>query len=119
MNADRFLEGIKKHCRKLPGATENVQWGDDLVFKIGSKMFCCTGLAPDSKFSFKVDDDRFLELTDQPGVVPAPYLARAKWIQVDPKETGLNLKTTKLLVTRSYELVFGKLPKKIQAQLKP
>ena len=30
--------------------------------------------------SFKVDDDRFLELTDRDGIIPAPYLARVKWV---------------------------------------
>jgi predicted DNA-binding protein (MmcQ/YjbR family) len=34
------------------------------------------------RLSFKVEDARFLELTDQPGIIPAPYLARAHWISV-------------------------------------
>ena len=36
--------------------------------------------------SFKVEDERFLELTDRPGIIPAPYLARAKWIYVENAE---------------------------------
>lgn len=112
-----MLKGVQKYCLTLPGATENIQWENDRVFKVAGKMFCAMGVEKDSKFSFKVEDDRFLELTDQPGIVPAPYLARAKWVQVDPAHTELNLTAVKPLLKRSYELVVRKLPKKTQAKL--
>lgn len=102
----------------LPGATENVQWGDDRVFKIGGKMFACSGLDRASKYSFKVEDSRFLELTDLPGVAPAPYLARARWVQVDPDNCGIPDGDLEDLLRGSYELVFGKLPKKIQKAIR-
>jgi predicted DNA-binding protein (MmcQ/YjbR family) len=108
---------LRKLCMSLPGATETIQWGDDRVFKIGGKMFACSGLEADSKFSFKVDEHRFLELTDIPGVVPAPYLARAKWIQIDPAQCEFANSDLADLVRNSYELVFGKLPKKTQKLL--
>ena len=109
---------LRKLCVSLPSATETIQWGDDRVFKIGGKMFACSGLDADSKYSFKVDADRFLELTDVPGVRPAPYLARAKWVQIDPAHCELSEKELKALVRNSYALVFDRLPKKIQRQLK-
>lgn len=109
---------LRKLCMSMPAATETIQWGDDRVFKIGGKMFACSGLEADSKFSFKVDADRFLELTDIAGIKPAPYLARAKWIQVDPAHCQLSDNDLENLVRNSYELVFGKLPKKTQLQLK-
>lgn len=112
-------EHLRKICLALPGATENIQWGDDRVFKIGGKMFACSGLDSDSHYSFKVHDNRFLELTDMPGVAPAPYLARAKWIQVDPANCGLPDGDLEDLVRGSYELVFGKLPKKTQNTIRP
>src|SRR5688572_18872952 len=34
------LETLRKHCLAFPGATEQIQWGADLVFKVGGKMFC-------------------------------------------------------------------------------
>lgn len=103
----------------LPGATEDIQWGDDRVFKIGGKMFACSGLNKDSSYSFKVDDRRFLELTDLPGVAPAPYLARAKWVQVDPAACTLPDGDLEALVRVSYDLVLGKLPKKTQKTIRP
>ena len=30
---------VRRYCLSLPHATESVQWGADLVFKIGGKMF--------------------------------------------------------------------------------
>ena len=101
----------------LPGATETIQWGNDRVFKIGGKMFACSGLEKDSLYSFKVDDERFLELTDMKGVHPAPYLARAKWIQIEPADCKIPKKDLKELVRNSYALVFAKLPKKTQREI--
>lgn len=94
-------------------------WENDLVFKVGGKMFFCTGSGddPDDKFSFKVADARFLELTDLPGIVPAPYLARAKWIQVDPREGGLPDAELAELVAESHRLVLSKLSKKMQKSI--
>ena len=108
---------LRKLCQRFAGATEQIQWGDDRVFKIGGKMFACSGIEKDSRFSFKVDDERFLELTDLPGVSPAPYLARAKWIQIEPATCRLSDKDLEALVRRSYELVFAKLTKKAQREI--
>ena len=33
--------------------------------------------------SFNRDDDRFLELTDRPGIITAPYLVGAIWVYVN------------------------------------
>ena len=114
MNADQLGE----ICLSLPSATVNVQWDDDRVYKVGGKMFACTGLNTDSLYSFKVDEHRFLELTDLPGVKPAPYLARAKWIQIDPSACVLDDDELEELVRNSYELVFGKLTKKAQKEIR-
>ena len=101
----------------LPGATQQIQWEKDRVFKVGGKMFACSGLDADSRYSFKVEDERFLELTDQPGIVPAPYLARARWVQIDPAACPLPDSTIEQLVRRSHALVFERLPRKTQRQI--
>ncbi|MEL7449625.1 MAG: MmcQ/YjbR family DNA-binding protein [Pseudomonadota bacterium] len=108
---------IRKVCMALPGATEQIQWGKDRVFKVGGKMFVCSGTEKDSRYSFKVEDDRFLELTSLEGVSPAPYLARARWVQVDPANCALSTAEIRQLVRRSHELVFGKLTKKAQREI--
>ncbi len=113
MNADRLGE----ICLALPAATMTVQWGDNRVYKVGGKMFAVSGPDAASLYSFKVDDFRFLELTDLPGVRPAPYLARAKWVQIDPPECVLDDVEIEELVRDSYKLVFAKLTKKLQREI--
>jgi predicted DNA-binding protein (MmcQ/YjbR family) len=66
--------------------------------------------------SFKVDTDRFLELTDQPGMMPAPYMARAFWVSITEPERFADAQT-KAFVRRSYELVRSGLSKKLQKTL--
>ncbi len=63
MNADTLGE----ICLSLPAAIVNVQWHDNRVYKVGGKMFAVSGPDAASLYSLKVDDHRFLELTDPPG----------------------------------------------------
>ena len=111
---------LEEACRNFPGATEEILWDNDRVFKVGGKMFYAADASDDpaGKFSFKVDSERFLELTDQPGVVPAPYLARAKWVQIDSQACALSAEELQSLVEHSYALVFAKLTKKLQREIK-
>jgi predicted DNA-binding protein (MmcQ/YjbR family) len=66
--------------------------------------------------SFKVEDERFLELTDREGFIPAPYLARAKWVQVTNLKAGADAEL-KALIRRSHELVLARLSRKVQTAL--
>jgi predicted DNA-binding protein (MmcQ/YjbR family) len=111
------FEAAKALCRSFPGCTEDIKWGADAVFSVGLKMFAVTGAeVPAQGMSFKVDDERFLELTDRPGIIPAPYLARAKWVYVENAK-ALSDKEAAALLRRSYELVFAKLTKKLQREI--
>lgn len=111
------IEKAKTLCRSLPGATEDIKWGTNRVFSVGAKMFAVTGDDAASRgISFKVDDERFLELTDRRSIVPAPYLARAKWVLIDDMQAVSDAEAAALL-KRSYQLVFGKLTKKLQREI--
>lgn len=117
-SAAATFETLKKYAASRPAATTDIKWGADWVASVGGKMFFCTGPepGPSTACSFKVDDHRFLELTGVAGIGPAPYLARVKWVQLqDP--SALPLDELKALVSRSHELVLGKLPKKLQREL--
>ena len=105
-------------CASLPGASADIKWGKVLVFTVGAKMFAVTGAEPQDsrRFSFKVEDGRFLELTDRPGIIPAPYMARAHWVQVNAAG-AMDDAEAQALLRRSYELVFAKLTKKLQKEL--
>ncbi len=111
------MEWLRAHCLSLPHTTEQMQWGDDLVFKIGGKMYAVTPLVPHPvKLSFKCTPEEFAELIERPGVIPAPYMARAQWVALESFD-ALPRSEIKRLVSKSYELVFAKLTKKAQAEL--
>ena len=111
------IDWVRKFCMSMPHATESVQWGDDLVFKIGGKMFAVVVLVPAKVWlSFKCSPEEFAELTERPGIIPAPYSARYYWVAL---ETHDALATTELerLLRTSYDMVFAKLPRKTQSAL--
>jgi predicted DNA-binding protein (MmcQ/YjbR family) len=68
--------------------------------------------------SFKCDDETFATLIEREGVIPAPYLARAKWVALE-RFDSLPARELTPLVKRSYELVAAKLPKSTRAGLTP
>ncbi len=79
------FEAFEAYCLSLPGATLSVQWGDDHVFKVGGKMFAVAGAVGSGGaggYSFKASDMAFELLIEQGIARPAPYLARAKWVQL-------------------------------------
>ena len=111
------IEWVRRHCLSFPYATEQIQWEDDLVFKVGGKMFAVTPLEPARLWiSFKCTPEEFGALTDLPGIIPAPYLARAQWVALE-HEDALSRAEIKRLLRSSYDLVFAKLTKKAQMSL--
>jgi len=107
-------EWLRKVCLSFPGTTEQIQWGYDLVFKAGGKMFAITPLEPAPVcLSFKASPEKFAELTERQNIIPAPYLARAQWVGLQTRDA---VRTEELagLLRESYELVVAKLPKKIR-----
>jgi predicted DNA-binding protein (MmcQ/YjbR family) len=111
------IDFLRRLCTSLAGTTEQVQWGYDLVFKVGGKMYAVAPLEPAPVcLSFKCSPEDFADLTERQGIIPAPYMARAQWVALESEE-ALKAAEIKEYVRRSYELVRAKLPKKIQAEL--
>lgn len=79
-------------------------------------MFCVASLDAPFKCSFKVRDEEFEELSNTDGFMPAPYMARAKWVLVT-NPSKLNKKEWEQYIKQSYELVKKKLTKKVREQL--
>lgn len=111
-------EAALRSLTAWPGVDAQVKWQDDLVFSVAGKMFCvfCLRGPQAGSVSFKVEDERFLELTGQPGFAPAPYLARARWVQVG-MPGPVSDADVRRFIRRSYELVRARLPKKVQREL--
>jgi predicted DNA-binding protein (MmcQ/YjbR family) len=111
------IDQLRKLCLSFPGTTEQIQWGDDLLFKVGGKMFAVTRLEPAKVWlSLKAEPENFAELTERTGVIPAPYLARAKWIALESPDAFPDAELAQLL-RESYELVRAKLPRKISESI--
>lgn len=111
------IEDLQQLCTSFPHATEDIKWGNDLCFCIAEKMFCVAGLnqLPTSA-SFKVTPEEFDELTARNGIIPAPYVARYKWVLVEDIRT-LTYKEWQHYIDQSYTLVSEKLSPKIKKQL--
>ena len=101
---------------ELPHVTEDIKWGHDLVFSVGTKMFCVVG--PDQfpvSASFKVTDSEYDEMSSRPGFRPAPYLARHKWVFIEDINK-MKKGEWKKYIQQSYELVKDKLSGKLKKQ---
>jgi predicted DNA-binding protein (MmcQ/YjbR family) len=100
----------------LPFVTEDIKWGDNLVFSIAGKMFCLADLEPPLRVSFKVPEEEFTELTSSESIIQAPYFARMKWVTV-LEESRLSQKEWENYLRQTFELVKAKLPKKVQESI--
>jgi len=109
------IDWIRSYCLSFPNATEDIQWGNDLLFRIAGKIF--TGIDLESKnLAFKCTPDEFSELIQIDGIIPAPYMARHHWISI--RKAGVLRKSEiERLIKISYELVYSKLPKKVKTRL--
>jgi predicted DNA-binding protein (MmcQ/YjbR family) len=111
------LDALRRLCLSFPGATEQIQWGADLVFKVGGKMFCVANTEEgEVAMSFKCDAETFAELVERDGLMPAPYLARAKWVALQ-RFDSLPARELTPLIRHSYDLIVAKLPKATRAAL--
>jgi predicted DNA-binding protein (MmcQ/YjbR family) len=110
------IDALRRFCLSLPATTEDVKWDNDLCFSVGGKMYCVAVLDAPFNCSFKVSDEEFEELSNTDGFMPAPYMARAKWVLVT-NPSKLNKKDWEQYIKQSYELVKQKLTKKVREQL--
>ena len=112
------FDAIRAYCLSFPHATEDLQWGNDLLFRIGGKIFAATDLDPASpvRLSFKCTPEEYAELIEREGIMPAPYAARYHWVALQRLD-ALSSSEIKRLLRHSYDMVWAKLPRKMQAQL--
>jgi predicted DNA-binding protein (MmcQ/YjbR family) len=114
-----YLDWVRAFCLSLPHATEDVQWEHNLLFRIAGKMFCIANLEPavsPTKICFKCTPEKFAELVEVEGIIPAPYMARNHWVAMI-EISSLRQPEIKELITESYQMILAKLPKKKQSEL--
>jgi len=103
------VDSIRAYCLSFSGATEKLQWGDALCFKIRGKMFAVLGLDR-VRFTFKCSPETFAELIERQDIGPSPYLARHNWVML-ARLDALRSDELRDLVRQSYEMVEAKAPK--------
>ena len=109
------IDNVREFCLSLPHATEGIQWENDLLFRIGGKMFVVISLE-DGSLSFKCTPEEFAELTTRDGIEPAHYVGRYHWITVRRLE-ALRSSELRRLIQDSYRMIYRKLPAKIKKRL--
>lgn len=104
------IESIREYCLSFPQATEKLQWGDDLCFKIAGKIFAIAGL-DNPRLCFKCTPEIFAELIELEDIRPAPYVGRYKWVMLDRLD-AVRWGQLQDLIRQSYEMVAAKAPKR-------
>lgn len=106
---------LKRYLRALPGATETLHAApaNILVFAVDGKRFAHfkTSEPERWRFSVKSSPERFLELTDQPGIKPARWLGHQRWITV-VDVSAMPSAHLRELVQWSYRHALGKLSRR-------
>jgi predicted DNA-binding protein (MmcQ/YjbR family) len=110
------IDSLRNYCLSFPHATEDIQWGNDLLFRISGKIFAVMSLEPPHSFAFKCSPEKFDELIEIEDVVPAPYMARNKWVMMKRLDAIAD-RELKTLIKNSYDMIFSKLPRKTQTEL--
>ena len=102
------VESIRHFCLYFPDAKENLQWGEDLCFKVRGKIFAVLDLGSvPRRLSLKCTAEKFAELTEQEGISPAPYVGRYKWVLLE-RLSVLPAQDLKDLIRESYAMVASK-----------
>ncbi|MBD8891743.1 MmcQ/YjbR family DNA-binding protein [Roseibium litorale] len=107
------------YCGALPKATHVIQWGNASVWKVGGKIFAiCSGWggANGDRISFKCSDLSYAMLIQEPGIIPAPYLARAKWVMIE-QAGALTGDEIRAYIASAHKLIAATLTRKVRAEL--
>jgi len=111
------IDALRAICVAWPDVTEDIKWSSDLCFLVGGKMFAVVNLERPHQLSFKCTPEAFSELVERPGVRPAPYLARAMWVQEEALGETLERSELGPLLKTAYDLVRARLAKGALARL--
>jgi predicted DNA-binding protein (MmcQ/YjbR family) len=116
-------ERIRAYLLTLPHAVETMQWGANLVFwvgdkKIGGKMFALVNLDGDGKgvISYSAGPERYAELLEVEGIIPAPYMARIFWVAAE-RWNVFRTSEWEQELSAAHTIIFNKLPPKTRAVL--
>jgi predicted DNA-binding protein (MmcQ/YjbR family) len=114
-------EAMREFLLKLPHVVETAQWGG-IVFwvgdkAIGGKMFAMVNTEDgELPISYPAGQERMAELLEIPGVLPAPYLAKAYWVAAERWDVFRTSEWESEL-RAAHAITFAKLPAKTKMNL--
>jgi predicted DNA-binding protein (MmcQ/YjbR family) len=108
------IDSIRAYCLNFPRATEKLQWGDDLCFKVAGKIFAMLGL-DNLRLCFKCSPEVFAELIEREDIRPAPYVGRYKWVMLHRLD-AVSDSELEDLIQQSYNMVNAKAPKQTKSK---
>jgi predicted DNA-binding protein (MmcQ/YjbR family) len=108
----------------LPHAVETQQWGDNLVFwvgdkAIGGKMFALIDLGvglSKGVAMYSAGPERYAELVEREGLIPAPYMARIHWVAAERWDALRNAEWEEAF-SAAHAITYAKLPKHVKEAL--
>src|SRR5437879_13843270 len=107
------IEAFREYCLTKPAATEDTPFGpDNIVFKVGGKMFALAALdeVPPT-VNLKCDPDLALDLRDRHDEVrPGYHMNKKHWNTVEI-EAGIPDIELRKMIDHPYERVVKRLPK--------
>ena len=112
------VERARAFLLKLPHVVETVQWGNNLVFwvgdkAVGGKMFVLIDLdGGKAAVSYAAGAERYGELMEIDGMLPAPYFARIFWAAAEDWRVHRDLDWERELAA-AHEITLRKLAPKV------
>ena len=104
------------YCLAFPAVVREEKWDDDVRFSVGEKLFCMISKTSPHQIALKCRLEDFHRLISQPGIVPAPYLARYHWVQIKQLDT-LPVPQLQSLLQNASDLVGHSLPRGESARI--
>jgi len=114
------LDYYRDYCLAKAGVTEDTPFGaDTLCFRVGGKIFSLCSIGEFEYINLKCDPERAIDLREKySGITPGYHMNKKLWNSVS---TSGNVPDPLLLelADHSYDLIFGSLPQKQQADIRP
>ena len=113
------IETLQQHCLSKKGVTEETPFGpDNLVYKVGGKMFLLASLdAIPLRFNVKCDPEEAIQLRDTySSVLPGYHMSKKHWNTIVADGT-VSDKLLQQWIDASYNLVLDSLSKKLKQEI--
>lgn len=112
------IETFRQFCLSLPAVTEELPFGpDNLVYKVGGKIFAITDLNLFESINLKCDPEKAIELRERYAEVQPGYHMNKKHWNTVVLGGRVHDSLLREWIVESYQLVLAALPKKLKLEL--